>query len=121
MFPSDKQRQEFLANPAKYAVNSAEQKHASTTAREPKLVTIMGKSGCAGCDYGVTPIGAPDELGLAVSTADGKVYVVEDAQKLYRDVYENRFEGVSLKVSGNVLKQDGKITWIQPKQLQVLN
>jgi YHS domain-containing protein len=121
LFPSDKQRQEFLANPAKYAVNSAEQKHASTTAREPKLVTIMGKSGCAGCDYGVTPIGAPDELGLAVSTADGKVYVVEDAQKLYRDVYENRFEGVSLKVSGNVLKQDGKITWIQPKQLQVLN
>jgi YHS domain-containing protein len=121
LFPSDKQRREFLANPGKYAVQPVAQKQASAAGRDAKFVTIMGKSGCAGCDYGVTPIGAPDELGLAVSTADGNVYVVEDAHKLYRQVYENRFEELSLKVSGKVLKHEGKITWIQPKQLEVLN
>ena len=66
---------------------------------------MTGKSGCAGCDHGVSPIGAPDELGLAVNAADGKVYVVENAHKLFPKVYEERFAGLPLEVSGKVLKR----------------
>ncbi|MBI3464694.1 MAG: hypothetical protein HY000_16810 [Planctomycetes bacterium] len=83
-------------------------------------MTVQGKSGCAGCDHGVVPIGSPNELGLAVNAADGQVYVVEDAHKLYPKVYEQRFEGLALEVTGKVLKRSGKIVWIQPSQLKVV-
>lgn len=67
------------------------------------------------------PIDAPDQLGLAVKAKDGTVYVVENAHKLYPQVYENRFEGLPLAVTGKVIKRDGKITWIQPTTLKVVN
>ncbi|MCI0493261.1 MAG: hypothetical protein L0Z07_10020, partial [Planctomycetes bacterium] len=121
LFPSEKQRDMFLANPAKYAAKPAEGNQASARTAGEQLVSVKGKSGCAGCDHGVTPIGSPDELGLAVTGDDGKVYVVEDAHKLYPNAYEHRFEGLPLEVAGKVLKRDGKITWIQPSQLKVLN
>lgn len=121
LFPSEKQRDMFLAKPAKYAAKPTENKQSSTTTAGEQLVSIKGKSGCAGCDHGVTPIGSPDELGLSVTADDGKVYVVEDAHKLYPKVYTNRFEELPLEVAGKVLKRDGKITWIQPSQLKVLN
>ncbi len=120
-FPSEKQRKMFLANPRKYAVKPTASKQTSNAKPAANVVTVKGRSGCAGCDYGVVPIGAKDTLGLAVNTADGRVFVIEDAHKLYPDVYKNRFEGLPLKVSGKVLKRDGKITWIQPSQLEVLN
>jgi hypothetical protein len=76
---------------------------------------------CPVCVHGVVPIGSPDQLGLAVNAPEGNVYVIEDAHKLYPNVYEHRFEGLPLEVRGKVLKRDGKITWIQPAQLKVLN
>ncbi len=117
-FPSDKQRNMFLANPAKYAVKPLVPKQLANAAA--KLITVQGKSGCAGCDHGVHPIGAGKTLGLAVNAPDGKVYVVEDAHELYPNVYEKRFDELSLQVSGKVLKHDGKFTWIQPSELKVL-
>ncbi len=120
-FPSDKQRKMFLANPAKYAVKPGGDKQASTGKDSAQLITVKGKSGCAGCDHGVVPIGAADTLGLAVNTTDGRVYVVEDAHKLYPKVYEKRFDGLSIEVSGKVLKRKGKFAWIKPRQLKVLN
>lgn len=82
LFPSEEQRQRFLANPQKYASEpAASGRHALLENAATRLVTIQGKTGCAGCDHGVVPLGSPDELGLAVNAADGNVYVVEDAHK----------------------------------------
>ncbi len=120
-FVSDKERQVFLANPAKFAAAATSKEPASAKIASNAIVTVKGKSACAGCEHGVAPIGAPDELGLAVNAPDGRVYVVEDAHKLYPDVYEKRYDGLPLQVSGTVLKTDGQITWIKPKSLKVVN
>ncbi len=120
-FPSDKERQAFLSDPAKFVGKQTSAKRVSARQPASETITIKGKSTCAGCEHGVVPIGAPDELGLAVNAADGKVYVVEDAHKLYPDVYKGRFDGLPLEVSGTVLKRSGKIAWIKPTQLKVLN
>ncbi len=120
-FVSDKERQVFLANPAKFAAAATSKEPASAKIASNAIVTVKGKSACAGCEHGVAPIGAPDELGLAVNAPDGRVYVVEDAHKLYPDVYEKRYDGLPLQVSGTVLKTDGQITWIKPKALKFVN
>ena len=80
----------------------------------------MGKTGCAGCTYGVKPIGAPDELGLAVVDGDGKVYVIEESHTRWPDLYEHRFDGQQVKVSGEIVKSEGNIIWLQPTELSVL-
>lgn len=121
LFPSEKERDTFLANPTKYAVKSAGNNQASTATAGAELATVDGMSGCAACDHGVVPIGSPSELGLAVNSTDGNVYVVEGAHKLYPDVYEKRFEGLPLEVSGKVVKRDGKFIWMQPSQLKIVN
>jgi len=121
LFPAEKQREMFLANPDKYAVKAAATTQSSARTAGAQLVTIEGKSGCAGCDHGVVPISSPDELGLAVNTKDGTVFVIEDAHKLYPKVYKDRFEGLPLAVTGKVIKRDGKIAWIQPTDLKVVN
>lgn len=121
LFPSERERQRFLANPARYAVKPAANRQTSLKTSDRQLVTVTGKSSCAGCDHGVAPIRSPDQLGLAISAADGKVYVVEEAHKLYPTIYEHRFEGLPLEVSGKVLKRNGKVTWIEPSRLKVLN
>ena len=61
----------------------------------------------------------PDELGLAVNTDDGKVVIVEQGHKLYSSVYENRYAGQRVRVSGRVIKQQGRFTWIEPTELIV--
>ncbi len=122
LFPSEKQRGMFLANPAKYAAPPTQGKQTSAkTQAADQFVTVQGKSGCAGCDYGVAPIGAPDELGLAINTPDGRIFVIENAHIMYPKLYEQRFEGGELEVSGKVLKRDGKFTWIEPSEIKTLN
>ena len=94
----------------------------SPTSQRPKendSLTVMGKTACAGCEYGVTPLQNPEELGLAVKTDDGRVVIVEHAHKLYRSVYENRFAGEPVSVSGRVIKQRGRFTWLEPTDLMV--
>ena len=123
-FPSAKIQAEFRANPARYADVAAKADGRSAQAKDRRaakeLVTFTGKTTCAGCEHGVTPIQSPDELGLAVDLLDGKVVVVEQAHKLYRSVYDNRFAGQEVRVSGRVLKQEGLFTWIEPTELTVL-
>lgn len=120
-FPSDRERQVFLANPKKYAPTGAADGTVKPVSHSQHTVTVVGRSGCAACEHGVRPIGASDTLGLAVNTPDGKVYVVEDADKLYPEVYKGRFGGLSLKVSGEIVKTDGKIAWVRPTEVIVLN
>jgi len=122
-FPSDRERRAFLASPEQFAAGGDADRRLTlrpVSARHEQL-HIEGRSGCAGCEYGVTPIGAPDTLGLAVTTRDGNVYVIEDAHRLYPQVYKDRFSGIRLSVSGDVVKQDGKITWLRPANLSVIN
>ncbi len=56
-----------------------------------------------------------------MNTPDGKVYVVEDAHKKYPNIYKRRYDGLPLQLSGTVLKANGKITWIKPRTLKILN
>ena len=120
-FPGVDQMKMFIANPGKYRVGAPPVPTSSSMNRSEKatqkVVMVTGKSGCAGCDFGVQPIGS-DELGLAVKTNDGKVFIVEDAHKLYPQVYEKRFEGLSLSLQGEVVKTDGQFTWIRPISLK---
>ena len=121
LFPSTEQQQAFRKSPAQYA-------EAAKAATPPKVgkvsrqtIYVSGRSGCAGCDHGIAPLGAPDELGLAINASDGTIYVVEDAHSLYPNIYEKRFDGLSLKLAGNVIKRQDKFAWVKPTELAVAN
>ena len=118
-FPGEDQAEMFMAYPKKY-MNLELPKPGPSSSAQPKatskIVVISGKSGCAGCDYGVTPIGS-DELGLAVKSTEGKVFIVEDAHMLYPKLYEKRFEGLNVNLQGEVVKTDGEFTWVRPLSL----
>jgi hypothetical protein len=38
------------------------------------------------------------------------VVIVEQAHRLYRDAYANRYSGQRVRVSGRVIKQQGRFT-----------
>jgi YHS domain-containing protein len=120
-FPSAKEQAAFRKDPARYAAAGTETngKSAKTSDRPARkdILTVTGKTACAGCEHGVTPIQNPEELGLAINTADGKVVIVEKAHKLYSSVYKNRFSGQQVRVSGRILRQEGRFTWIEPTEL----
>ena len=123
LFVSAREQAAFREDPAAYvAPPSKPDAMESKTSQRPAgtgSLTVMGKTTCAGCDHGVKTIGNPEELGLAVDTDDGRVVIVEQAHKLYRDIYENRFDGQRVRVSGRVVKQQGRFTWIEPTELMV--
>lgn len=124
LFPSDRERKAFAASPAKYVSSNSRMNKQSTMqdsgkkAMSTSMIRIEGKTACAACEFGVTPIGAPEELGLAVTTANGKVYVIEDSHTRWPRLYEDRYDGKLVKVSGNVIKTDGNITWVSPSELK---
>ncbi len=113
LFPSDKERKMFLAEPAKF-------EDKSLAGTQQASVTVSGKTACAGCEFGVTPLGAPEELGLAVTAADGSVFVIEDAHKRWPSIYEGRFSGKTVKFTGKVLQRRGKIAWVQAEELSAI-
>jgi YHS domain-containing protein len=118
-FPSDKELAMFLADPAKYEAKPDDNARVGARAASASI-TVVGTSGCAGCEHGVHPLGAPDTLGLAVNSSDGNVYIVEDAHRLYPALYEGRFDGHQLRVAGAVVKRQGKFVWLQPESLERL-
>ncbi len=139
-FPSAQEQAAFRQDPQRYAQAAAAANTQTSTRRstpknslirqvssEPapkatgKTFTATGRSGCAGCEHGVLPTQDPNELGLAVNTPDGRVVIVEKAHKLYPKVYQARFGGQKIQVSGQVIKTQGKFTWIEPTGLKVLN
>jgi YHS domain-containing protein len=124
LFPSANEQAEFRKDPARYAAPAAKtnDKDARNSERPTgdRLVRVTGKTACAGCAYGVTPVQNPEELGLAVATDDGRVVIVEQAHKLYAGVYKNRYDGEKVRVAGRVLKQQGRFTWIEPSELTVV-
>ena len=126
LFPSADQRAMFLANPAKYAVKPSEESGAAPgpqssnawTDGTSRTVSVTGQTSCAGCEHGVKPLGDPDQHGLAVVDDAGKIYVVEAAHTLYPRLYEDRFEGRRLALTGEVLRQEGAVAWVRPISLR---
>lgn len=124
LFPSPREAAEFRRSPAQYAATikgKVMQTSSNKVDNRTKAVTVAGQSACAGCEFGVTPISNPDELGLAIKTGNGKVIVVENAHKLYPEAYKARFDGQTLQVKGNIIKTDGNIAWLTPSDLRVVN
>lgn len=117
LFPGPDQREMFLKDPEKYAVRSTIERQASTESRR-RLVRFRGKTSCAGCEFGVAPLGAPQELGLAVEVDGNHVCVIEDSHELYADLYERRFDRVRVEVVGRIIKRDGRFFWIKPTSLR---
>ena len=126
LFPSDRERQAFAASPAEFVLSNTAMKTESTTQSGSKrmmktsMIRVEGKTACAACEFGVTPLGAPEELGLAVTTTDGQVYVIEEGHTRWPQLYKDRFDGKRVAVSGDVIKTKGNITWIKPSNLKTL-
>jgi YHS domain-containing protein len=123
-FVSEREQSAFRQDPAAYVPPASNRTSMmeSPQSRQPaenRSLTVTGKTACAGCEHGVKTIQNPEELGLAVDTDDGKVVIVEQAHKLYRDAYENRFDAQRVRVSGRVIKEQGRFTWIEPTELMV--
>jgi|ERR1051326_1548872 hypothetical protein len=64
-------------------------------------VEIKGKIGCAHCQYH-----QGDSCAVGFKTADGKIYVLDKADKKLMDA---RFKGGEYKVTGKVTEKDGKM------------
>src|SRR5271157_841301 len=122
-FVSAREQAAFRKDPAHYVDPASKPKAMeSPTSQRPAengSLTVMGKTTCAACEHGVKTIQNPEEMGLAVNTDDGRVVIVEQAHKLYRSAYENRYSGEQVRVSGRVIKQQGRFTWIEPTELMV--
>ena len=137
LFPGEDQLKMFHANPTKYVPQSGRRQPTSgapqssatptgTTDRsfvstQQQTVTVTGISTCAGCEHGVSPIGAPDELGLGLETKTGLLYVIEGAHQRYPDLYQARFKKQKLQVRGTIVKADGDVRWLEPQELSALN
>lgn len=126
LFPSASEADMFRKNPAQFLVSmqnmpKLKMKHTSMPAMANETVRVAGRSGCAACEFGVTPLTATDELGLAIVADDGQVTVVENAHQEYPGIYKDRFQGRKLVVEGTVLKSSGKISWVQPSSLKLIN
>lgn len=126
LFPSANEADMFRKSPAQFLtamreMPKREMKPTSVRANASDTVRVAGRSGCAACEFGVTPLTAPDELGLAIVADDGKVTVVENAHQQYPGIYNDRFQGRKLVVEGTILKSSGKISWLRPSSLKVVN
>jgi YHS domain-containing protein len=124
LFVSAREQATFRKDPAAYIApppkpTAMESQSCQGPAANGSL-TVMGETTCAGCEHGVKTIQNPEELGLAVNTDDGRVVIVERAHKLYPNAYEGRFDGQRVRVSGRILKQQGRFTWIEPTGLMVV-
>lgn len=123
-FPSANEANAFRQSPNQFISQIGKLGKAQMMkAKDPATrgVRLVGRSGCAACEFGITPLGAPDQLGLAVVGRDGRITVVEGAHKDYPQIYEDRFEGKQIAVEGKIVKTQGKINWLEPTSLQVIN
>ncbi|GAB5405791.1 MAG: hypothetical protein Aurels2KO_40220 [Aureliella sp.] len=121
-FPSAREADVFRRSPMQFVSKVAPaMKSAGSAQATNSTVRLVGRSGCAGCEFGVKPISAPSELGLAVVGDDGSVTVVEDAHRRYPQIYAARFDGMRLAVEGSVVRKQGKVSWLNPTSLKVLN
>ena len=124
LFPSAREADMFRRNPTEFLsavmkdMGKKDMIRTGLPQASGQTVTVSGRSSCAACEHGVTPLGAPDELGLAIVGADGRVTVVEDAHRTHPQIYKNRFQELSLVAQGEVVRQEGNVTWLKASTLQ---
>lgn len=111
LFPSMNEQRVFDNNVDQFVTTSRKAN------KNTNLVMISGRGGCAACEHGITPIGSPQELGLAVNTRDGQIFVVENAHRLYPQIYKGRYNSPLLNVTGKVVRKTGHISWIAPQSV----
>ncbi|QDT29842.1 YHS domain protein [Gimesia panareensis] len=120
-FPSEAVMQKFQGSPEKYVAQlKADSRTSSTTDTASELVSVTGTTGCAACEFGVHPKKNPEELGLAVKGADGKIYVIEGAHDSHPGLYQSRFESLKIKVKGKQIASKGKFVWLEPQSIETL-
>ncbi|MEM9367985.1 MAG: hypothetical protein AAGD07_18485 [Planctomycetota bacterium] len=120
-FPTAQEANVFRQSPQTFLEKGMMASKAEMQSVSSNAVQLVGRSGCAACEFGVTPLGAPEELGLAVVDASGRVTVVENAHEDYPQIYQDRFEGKQLSLEGKIVKSQGKIDWVQPTSLRVIH
>lgn len=116
LFPSENEAKVFRQSPQQF-ISKVEMMGKPKT-EQAASVQMIGRSCCAGCEFGVKPIADPNELGLAIVSSDGSVTVVEEAHEKFPEIYAARFQGKQLVVTGTVLKKVGNVSWIQPSSLR---
>ncbi|MCR9197347.1 MAG: hypothetical protein NXI04_01770 [Planctomycetaceae bacterium] len=128
LFPSAKEADMFRKDPAQFVsaamkMQGDKGQMIKTGLPEMKagMVTVSGLSGCAACEFGVSPLNDPEELGLAIVSDDGRITVVEGAHQTHPQIYNSRFKELQLVAQGEVLKQEGKVTWLKAASLQQTN
>ncbi|QDU05568.1 YHS domain protein [Gimesia chilikensis] len=120
-FPSEAVMQKFQASPDKYISQlKADTSTSSTTDAASQLVSVTGTTGCAACQFGVHPKQDPGELGLAVKSEDGKIYVIEGAHKSHPSLYDSRFESLKVKVKGKEIASKGNFVWLTPQSIETV-
>lgn len=112
-FASDVEREQFLADPEKYAV----ERRATEVAAGERTVSVTGRSSCAYCDHKVWPMLTKGELGLAIEGNDGTLYIVEHADSRFPQLYNDRFDNITMTVTGREIKREGKTVWLVPTTL----
>lgn len=121
-FPSNNEADMFRQSPGQFVSNASMKDSTSMNMNmSDQGVRLVGRSGCAACEFGVTPVSAPEELGLAVVGNDGSVTVIEGAHRNYPEIYRDRFQNKQIAVEGKIVKTQGKISWLEPSSLKVIN
>ena len=127
LFPNIATLNRFLGNPDRYVDPSKAALKSdpniiskSSPDQKSEAISVKGKTACAVCKFGVSPLKSPDELGLALYTEDGKVYVIEQAHKKYPAIYLDREKDQRISLKGVQLKQKGNVVWIEPQEVKVL-
>lgn len=111
-FASGVERDTFLGDPEKYAVEKRE----TEVAAGEKTITATGRSSCAYCDHKVWPLLTKGELGLAIKSGD-TLYIVEHADTRFPELYNARFDNGTMTVTGREIKREGNTVWLVPDSL----
>ncbi|MEM6692886.1 MAG: hypothetical protein AAF664_25890 [Planctomycetota bacterium] len=122
LFPSAKEASMFRQMPDSIVAATMKDNRTSMKSAVPSAsIQLVGASGCAGCEHGIRPLASPNELGLAIKTDDGRIFVIEEAHKLYPERYKARFNHERLSVEGKIVKTEGRFSWLQPSNLTMTN
>jgi YHS domain-containing protein len=114
LFASPKERAMFDADPQAF-VGASPPLGAQPAAR-PAHVSIVGKTACATCSFGVHPLEDPQSLGIAVVAGNIK-YIVEGGEKRYPAIFDARFDGLKVRLTGTVKRAEGDVVWVEPDSL----
>ena len=124
LFPSPRERTMFEANPEQFLGGAPNPVPAPRPVPPPaprgaQQVNIVGKTACAGCEFGVKPIADPQSLGIAVVTGN-TIYVVEQGEAKYPTIFADRFDGKNVQLKGTIKRKSGRFVWVNATELRAV-